>query len=626
MRVIPSLSCLALAAVTCAQIPTSGLKLWLKADAGVQLSGQNVTQWDDASGNGIHALRGSANGAPASNPRLVAGAFNGKPVLRFDGSDTWFSFPRITDMRTIFWAVSKDAASFTSNVEHERCVFGDEGFGLLYNADFLPNTTTGTGLLHRNTSSIYLREGQTRLNGKLGFGPSMEYPKSLGVVSFVSTGNVAANHLSYDRGYPGRGWWGDLAEAIVYDRVLPESERAAVEKYLLDKYGLAGQSEAAPPSEAWAAAAAAGAAPGRPADESRPLCIAALAMSPDGKTLASAGDVMRLWDVADGHLIRTAKEHPAPEVHAPVAAQPGQFTRMVFSPDGKTLAACGTDRLVYLWNALDGSAFPVKGAMAKPDAALWGIAFSPDGKSLVSNFRNGANDAIKYDLASGAAVKYLSAPPGGWDARLWGLAFSPDGKWVAASNENQAVNVWDAATGNAAVTLSPHSMVFGFAFSPDGKTLAAACVNMTLQLWDLPAGKLRQTLYGHGGALMAVAYSADGRRLATGGDDGTARLWDAQTGALLRTLAGHAGGVWSVAFTPDGNTLFTGGGDLLVKRWDVATGELRQTLQSGDGVFRQGSPGRYLGAGSPSSGNFSDALGRAAEACPPHRILFPSAF
>jgi hypothetical protein len=59
------------------------LSLWLKADAGVTADGSGfVSQWNDQSGSGNHAVQTQA----VNQPLLVAGAMNGKPVLRFDGS------------------------------------------------------------------------------------------------------------------------------------------------------------------------------------------------------------------------------------------------------------------------------------------------------------------------------------------------------------------------------------------------------------------------------------------------------------------------------------------------------------------------------------------------------------
>jgi hypothetical protein len=64
-------------------IPTTGLQLWLRADAGVTLKGSTVSRWADQSGNGNHATQLDHE----RRPLFVRAALNGNPALRFDGGD-----------------------------------------------------------------------------------------------------------------------------------------------------------------------------------------------------------------------------------------------------------------------------------------------------------------------------------------------------------------------------------------------------------------------------------------------------------------------------------------------------------------------------------------------------------
>jgi WD40 repeat protein len=65
------------------------------------------------------------------------------------------------------------------------------------------------------------------------------------------------------------------------------------------------------------------------------------------------------------------------------------------------------------------------------------------------------------------------------------VAFSREGARLAAAGADGAVTVWEAATGQEALTLRRHTgPVFSVAFSPDGARLASAGADRTVMVWD----------------------------------------------------------------------------------------------------------------------------------------------
>src|SRR6185503_16461140 len=84
-------------------------------------------------------------------------------------------------------------------------------------------------------ASANVRNGQTWVNGVPVDGTVTNRPRTMSVVSLVTTGPVSADRFGSGNTV-NRGWFGDLAELVIYDRELSMTERKAVEDYLSNKY------------------------------------------------------------------------------------------------------------------------------------------------------------------------------------------------------------------------------------------------------------------------------------------------------------------------------------------------------------------------------------------------------
>ena len=158
-----------------------------------------------------------------------------------------------------------------------------------------------------------------------------------------------------------------------------------------------------------------------------------------------------------------------------------------------------------------------------------------------------------------------------------GVAFSPDGKRLVSSSQDGSIRLWDTATHQpigaplSLGQLTPSSL----AFSPDGKILAVGLSNATVQLWEMASVPTPgAVLAGHTSRVSSVAFSPDGALLAAGSDDTTILLWNVASGQPAgQPLIGHTKGVNGVAFSPDGTRLASSGLDESVRLWDVASGQ-----------------------------------------------------
>jgi cytochrome c len=196
----------------------------------------------------------------------------------------------------------------------------------------------------------------------------------------------------------------------------------------------------------------------------------------------------------------------------------GPIVGLAVSPDGKTLASASWDHTVRLWPLAGGSV----GRVLKGNAQnVNGVAFSPDGKHVISA---GYDTTLRiWSLGGdGEIVRRLPSP-------LNTVAVAPDGEIVAAGATGKVFFLSPKGEVRSEVEASP-TPVIQIALSPDGKLVAAAGVRGSVAVIDRKARKLVRTLIGPGLPVWSVAFFPDNRTLLTGGTDRMIRRWDAIRG------------------------------------------------------------------------------------------------
>ncbi len=327
------------------------------------------------------------------------------------------------------------------------------------------------------------------------------------------------------------------------------------------------------------------------------------------------------------------------------------------------LEQCQPDRRGWEWQHLCSRISPVL-TLKRKDVGIWGVAFSPDGKRIVTSGEYGhltLGDAVTGDqlLArkghSGVACCLAFGPDGHffvsgsfdgtakvWDAtgreirtlsghrdRVQAVAISPDSKRIVTGGDDHTARLWDAATGDQLLRIESGASdaVRGVAFSPDGSRIATGGVDGIVKVWDAVTGTELLRLKELGVWVRSVAFSPDGERILVGADDATASVWDARTGATLGILKGHKGSVNNAAFSPDGTRIVTSSMDQTVRVWETGNGrELLNIRGHTGGVHRAAfSPDgkRIVTGGMDGTAKLWDALhGQEIPAlsCPPDSI------
>jgi WD40 repeat protein len=297
-----------------------------------------------------------------------------------------------------------------------------------------------------------------------------------------------------------------------------------------------------------------------------------VAVSSDGKWVLTAchDKNARLWDFDSRELVATLKH----DTQVVTAAFRGNDQVVTGDADGN----------VILWRIQDALAEDDKTLeySAGQEVAQWHhlgtvhrLRVSADGSRILSaSFDNTARlwDPER-DVAVGPAFEHQAA--------VWAVAFSPDGRIATACDDN-VVRVWRPAPGQS-VREVQHEMGFDHAaiFSPDGRYVLLKIDEEFASVYEAET-EARLCTLRHPGGIRAFAVSPDRSRILTGGADGTCRVWDVPGNAPAFDAFRHGNGVWSVAISPDGSRALTGAFDGMVQLTNMRTGKpLRSPLAIG---------------------------------------------
>jgi hypothetical protein len=209
----------------------AGLKMWLKADAIVGSDGDLLTSWNDSSANNYDV----GNFGGADRPTLKTNIVNGNPVVRFDGVGNFLanaSSIGVSQPNTVFIVAKKDAAgtnarwseSYPPAPSPQILYLDTSGYFSLYaGSGIVQDAVNRAGAFHVFTGILNGASSHTYVDGTL---------KASGNPGTNGVGNVG---MMVDAGTSEFNS-GDIAEILIYNSALSNTDRGNVEAYLKAKY------------------------------------------------------------------------------------------------------------------------------------------------------------------------------------------------------------------------------------------------------------------------------------------------------------------------------------------------------------------------------------------------------
>jgi len=217
-------------------LPTiSGLVTHLDASTITASNGDAIAQWDDASGLNNHA---TATGTSQPTYNASSSSFNNKPTLGFDGVDDWMEIANAVtiDNFTVFiiGKYNDTTADHYMLSGYDAGLGGDNRFRVA-TFSWSDNWIFRAGATNYTGDALQIKDDQTHVFVMNSVSDAwVDDVKAFGDINgSTNTPNIRMG--AYQNGTNGF-LDGEIAEFILYDKVLTDNEVTSVYSYLQSKY------------------------------------------------------------------------------------------------------------------------------------------------------------------------------------------------------------------------------------------------------------------------------------------------------------------------------------------------------------------------------------------------------
>jgi small GTP-binding protein len=256
----------------------------------------------------------------------------------------------------------------------------------------------------------------------------------------------------------------------------------------------------------------------------------------------------------------------------------GYRVSFIFSSDGRLASSCGSSSgagRIQVWNC------ETRRLVREFGERSTELAWSANQRHLLSG--DDDNALRLWDAETGQCLQAFE----GHTDKIGAVALSADGFHALSGSSDNTARLWEVATGCCLRVFEGHTRgVYSLEWVENPRRALSGSSDERIRLWDIETGHCLQVLKGHTGEVQALKWIPGKPHVLSAAHDKTLRLWDVKSGSCLRVFEGHTERFYALALSADGRYVLSGSADQTVRVWDIETGRCLRVLEGHDGAVK----------------------------------------
>ena len=294
--------------------------------------------------------------------------------------------------------------------------------------------------------------------------------------------------------------------------------------------------------------------------------IRALAISPDGRMLASAGQgSLKVWNLRTQSCLRTM--------------ECGYALCVTFLPGGKIVVLGNRKGELEIFDIASSNLIDT---VKIHEEKIWSLHVHPDGKSLITGSEDKTAKFFRFEVLQGTTTdnhqgdnrfRLVHTRTLKVNDPILTVRYSPDARLIALALLDNTIKVFFSDSLKLFLNLYGHKLpVLHLDISYDSKMAVTCSADKNVRLWGLDFGDCHKAFFAHQDTVTQVAFvptnrDGNGHHFFSVGKDRVVKYWDGDKFEQIQKLDGHHGEIWAMVISHTGDSIVTAGHDKSIRQW-----------------------------------------------------------